>query len=49
MNDILTYQNLTTDHTNEAEAAWSLLSIWCCRNLFKQNDESQRDAHTIGH
>lgn len=29
MNDILTYQDLTTEYTNEAETAWSLFSIVC--------------------
>lgn len=29
MHDILTYQNLPAEQTNEAEAAWSLFSIWC--------------------
>lgn len=29
MTDILIYQNLDTDHTNETEAAWSIFSIVC--------------------
>jgi hypothetical protein len=29
MTDVLTYQDLNTQRTNEAEVAWSIFSIWC--------------------
>ena len=29
MTDVLTYQDLNTQRTNEAEVALSLFSIWC--------------------
>jgi len=29
MTDVLAYQDLNTQHTNEAEVALSLFSIWC--------------------
>ena len=29
MTDVLTYQDLNTQHANEAEVALSLFSIWC--------------------
>ena len=29
MTDVLTYRDLNTQHTNEAEVAWSIFSIWC--------------------
>ena len=29
MTDILAYQDLNTQHTNEAEVAWSIFSIVC--------------------
>jgi len=29
MTDVLAYQDLNTQHTNEAEVAWSIFSIVC--------------------
>lgn len=29
MTDLLNFQELPTEQTNEAEAAWSIFSIWC--------------------
>lgn len=29
MTDVLTYQDLNTQRTNEAEVAWSIFSIFC--------------------
>ena len=29
MTDVLNYQDLKTQRTNEAEVAWSIFSIWC--------------------
>ena len=29
MTDVLAYQDLNTQHTNEAEVAWSLWSVFC--------------------
>ena len=29
MTDVLTYQDLNTQNTNEAEVAWSIWSVFC--------------------